>query len=85
MHKPAVDPADPGDDAGARHRELAAVQVVGSQGRHLQERAARVEQPIDPVPDQQLAASDVLGPGGFAAAPSDRRQPVPQLIDQGGQ
>ena len=81
----AADPADAGDDAGAGHG-VAAVRVAVHPGRgqraELEERAAGVEQPVDPVADQQLAAVGVLRPGGLAAAPADDGQPLAQLVDE---
>ena len=54
---PAGDPADAGDDPGGRR--LAVVEAVRGQRRELEERAARVEQRVDPLAGQQLAAVDV--------------------------
>ena len=57
----ARDPADAGDDAG-RGDGVAAVVVHPGRGQRaqLEERAAGVEQPVDPVAGQQLAAVEVL-------------------------
>ena len=65
----AGDPADAGDHprAGA----FVVVHAVGGQRRQLEERAARVEQPVDPVAGQQLAAADVAFAG--ALGPAQRR------------
>ena len=63
----AGDPADAGDDAGARH--LAAVHAVRGELRELKERRADVEQPADC--DRARAAGRaqmVLGPRPLAAA-----------------
>ena len=55
---PAADPADAGDDAGAGHG--VAVHPGRGERAQLEERAARVEQPVHPVAHQQLAAPGVL-------------------------
>ena len=82
----AVDPADAGHDARARHGVevvvVAPVHPVRRQRAQLEERAARVEQPVDPVADQQLAAAGVLGPGGLAAALAHDGQPLAQVVDE---
>ena len=84
----AVDPADAGDDARGRHGVVVAwlgrvaVHAEGRQRAQLEERAARVEQPVDPVADQQLAAVEVLAPRALRAAPADHGQPLAQLVDQ---
>ena len=49
----AADHADAGHDAGARR--VAVVQPVRGQGAQLEERRARVEQPVDALADGQLA------------------------------
>ena len=67
----AVDLAEAGDDPGARHHVGAAGLAVHpgrGQRAELEERAARVEQPVHPLADQQLAAVGVLAAGGLAAA-----------------
>ncbi len=46
-----------GDDPGGGH--LAAVHPEGRERGHLDERRPDVEQPVDPVPREQLSASDV--------------------------
>ncbi len=81
----AVHPADAGDDSGAGHRVVVAVGAVHPEGGHraqLEERAAGVEQPVDPVSREELAAVGVLLPRRLAAALSDDGQPVTQLVDQ---
>ena len=62
----ARDPADAGDHA--RAGALVVVHAVGGQRGQLQERAARVEQPVDAVARQQLAAADVALAGALRAA-----------------
>ena len=51
---PARDAPDPGDHPRAGH--LVVVEPVGDQLADLEERRARIEQPLDPLPRQQLAA-----------------------------
>ncbi len=52
-----VDHADAGDDAGGRH--LAAVEAMGGERRELEEGAAGIEQQVDAVAHQDLAAGVV--------------------------
>ena len=82
----AADPADAGDDAGARHGLAGGVRGAVHPGRgqraELEERAARVEQPVHAVADEQLAAVGVLLPGRLAAAPASDGQPLAQLVDE---
>ena len=77
----AADPADAGDDAGRRDARRAYM-LVRRQRAELEERAARVEQPVDPVADQQLAAGGVLLAGLVAAAAADDGEPLAKLVDQ---
>ena len=73
-------PADAGDDAGAGR--LVVVHAVGGQRRELQERAAGVEQAVDAVPRQQLAAAHVALAGFLRAAERGGGQLVAQLCDE---
>ena len=87
-HSRPAHPADAGDDAGARDGVVVAVDAVhpeGGQRAELEERAARVEQPVDPVADQQLAAVGVLARARLTAAPPYDGQPLAQLVDQAPQ
>ena len=73
-HLPARHAADAGDHARAGH--FALVHVAGGELADLEERRARIEQPLDAVAGQQLAARDValavlFGP---ALAPPRRRR-----------
>jgi hypothetical protein len=79
-----VDATDASDDPGAGHRRLPrrAVHPVRRQRAQLQERAARVEQPVDPVAREQLPAVGVLLPRGLAAALPHRREALAQLVDE---
>ena len=56
-HLPAGHAADAGDHARARH--FAVVHVAGRELADLEERRAGIEQPLDAVAGQQLAARDV--------------------------
>ena len=79
----AADPPDAGDDAGARHRVVArSVHPERRQRAQLEERAARVEQPVDPVADQQLPAGGVLRARRVAAPTAYDGQVLPQLGHQ---
>ncbi len=65
-HVSSVHEADAGDHARPRH--LSPVHPVRGERRHLEKRAAFIEQSRDPLPRQQLAASDVSGARGLGAA-----------------
>ena len=62
----ARDAADAGDDPGRRH--LVAVEPVRRELAELQERRARIEQPLQPLARQQLAPRHVLRPRRRVAA-----------------
>jgi hypothetical protein len=55
---------------------------VRGQRRELEEGAARVEQLVDPLAGQQLAAGDVPVAGGLAATGPDGRESLTQLVDE---
>ena len=55
----AADLADAGDHA--RARRIAVVHAVGGERAQLEERRARVEQPVDALADGQLAALPMPG------------------------
>ena len=83
--QPALDGTDSRDDAGTRR--LAVVHPVRRERRELQERGPGIEQPVDPLPDQELAARAVTGERRVVAgrpAIGDRRRPGPQLAYQTG-
>ena len=81
-----ADPADAGDDAGRRD----GVRVVRPRAVHpgrgqraqLEERAAGVQEPVDPVADQQLAAVGVLGASALGPALPDEGEPLAELVDE---
>ena len=52
------------------------------QRRQLEERRARIEQPIDAIARQQLAALDVSLAGALAAAERDALELLAQVRDQ---
>ena len=62
----ALDPADAGDDAGARG--VVVVQAGGGERAQLQERGARVEEPVDAFADRELAAFAMALDGAVVAA-----------------
>ena len=78
----AGDPADSGDDAGAG--ALVVVHPVGGQRREFEQRAAGIEQPVDAVAWQQLAAIDVTGARAFRTTQRRRRELAAQLLDKRG-
>ncbi len=75
------DAADAGDHAGTGHRVV--VHAMRRQRRYFQEWAAGVEQGIDALTHQQLAARGVLGACRLAAAAGGGRQCCAQVIDLG--
>ena len=75
----ARDAADAGDDPGRRH--LAAVHAVRRELAELQERRAGVEQPLQPLARQQLAARRVLRPRRRVAAQGRARHLRAQVGD----
>ena len=76
----AHDPADAGDDAGARH--LVVVHAVRGELRQLQERRAGVEQPAHALARQQLAARQVALARPLVAALLDPLHHRVQVVDQ---
>ena len=74
------DPADAGDHACAG--ALVVVHAVGGQGRQFEQRTARIQQPVDPVARQQLAAADVALAGLGRTAERGGGQLLPQLRDE---
>src|SRR4029079_12891195 len=85
----AVDPADAGDDRGAGDGvdvvRPGAVHPERRERAELEERAAGIEEPVDPVADQELAATGVPGAGGLAAATAYDGQVLVQLGHQSNQ
>jgi hypothetical protein len=80
----ARDAADAGDHAGTR-RGVAAVlflvDVERRQGPDLEKRRVRIEQPLDALARQQLAAALVLGARVGRAALRDARELRVQVVD----
>ena len=79
-----LDPADPGDDAGARR--VVVVQAGRGQRAQLEERRPRVQQAVDPLADRQLAALAMAGDRALVAAGAagrQRRLSRPQVVDEG--
>ena len=74
------DPPDPGDDARRMH--IAAIEPVGGERRQFEKRRARIDQEIDALARQHLAARGVPGARGFAAAAGHLIELSPQLGDQ---
>ena len=69
-HLPARHAADAGDDARARH--FAVVHVAGGELADLEERRARIEQPLDPLARQQFAARRCAARAIFSVPPKRR-------------
>ena len=76
----ARDPPDPGDDARRMH--VAAIKAVGRKRRQLQERGAGIDQEIDPLARQHLAARSMARPRGLAAAAGDQAELFAELGDK---
>lgn len=75
------DPADAGDDAGAG--TFIVVHPVGGQRCDLEEGTTRIEQAIDAVAREQLAAIHVTGAGTLRATECGRRELAAQLPHEG--
>ncbi len=78
----AGDAADAGQDAGPGR--LVVVQAGGGERAELQERAAGVEQQIDAVAGEQLAAVDVSFPCGLGTSACGHREAIAQLVRERG-
>jgi hypothetical protein len=76
-HLAARDPADAGDHAGAGR--LAVIEVAGGQLADLQERRAGIQQALDALARQQLAARRVARPGALGTAQGRLRDPFAQV------
>ena len=76
----ARDAADAGDDARRGH--VAAIHAISRERRQLEDRRAGIDEGIDAVARQQLAAGEVLLPRLFAAAARHLRGFLPQVGDQ---
>ena len=74
------DAPDPGDDARRMH--VAAIEAVGRQRRQFQERGAGIDQQVDALARQHLAARGVALARGFAAAAGDLIELFAQLGDE---
>jgi hypothetical protein len=81
-HLTARHPADPGDHPGGRR--LPVVHPVGGQRCQFEKGGARVEQPVHPVPGQQLSPRGVARAGSLAAAEPRGGQLVAQVRGQRG-
>ena len=78
---PAFNAPDTRDQA--RARRFAVIHTVGGQGADLEEGAAGVDQALDPLTGQQLAAFGVAAAGVFRAAESGVGGPGLQVLKQG--
>ena len=77
---PSLDDADPGHDP--RRRRVAVVQLPGGERVQLEERGARVDEPVDPLARRELAAGAVSLDRLLAAAGGDERRALAQLGDE---
>ena len=80
QHLAARHPADAGDQPGARR--LAVVEAGGGERRDLEERRARVEQPVEPLADRELALFPMAGVRGGTAAGPRRLESGAKVRDQ---
>ena len=76
----ALDDADPGDDAGARR--AAVVEIPGGERVELEERSARIDEPVDAFAHGELSARGVALHRLLAAAERDLRSPLAELRDK---
>src|ERR1700760_3584773 len=76
----ALDPTDPGDDPGPRRD--AVVEALGGERGDLEEGAAEVEQAVDALAGQELAALDMAGAGLLASAGRGAGQSLAELADE---
>src|SRR5258706_6209563 len=72
-------PPHPGDDAGGMY--VAAVEAVGRKWRQFEERRARIDQEVDALPRQHLAARGMPGARGLAAAAGDLIELIAEFGD----
>ena len=77
---PPRDAADAGDDARRMH--VAAIEAVGGQRRQFEECGAGIDQEVDAVARQHLAARGVPLARGLAAAAGDLLELVAQFADK---
>jgi hypothetical protein len=77
---PSGNPTHPGDDARRVH--VAAIKTVGGERRCLEEGRAGIDQQIDALARQHLAARGVTGARGLAAAARDLIELVAEIGDQ---
>jgi hypothetical protein len=80
--EPAGDLADAGDEAGAGH--IFSVHAVRGELADFQKGRARVEQALDAVAGQELAAGNVALARGFGATQCDFSGPGAQVCDEVG-
>jgi len=73
-------PPHPGNDAGRMH--VAAIEAVGGQRRQFQKRGSGIDQQVDPLARQHLAARLVARPRHLAAAARDQIELVAQFGDE---
>ncbi len=77
---PARHAADSGDDAGGVN--VPAIEIIGGERRQLEKGGAGIDQQIDPLTGQQLAAGGMPCPRGFPASPGHQVELLAQIGDQ---
>src|SRR5581483_1839201 len=79
----SLDDADPRHDPGARR--LPVVDLPRGEGVQLEKRRPGVEEAVDPLAGEELAAGAVPLDGPLAAARGDRGRARAQLLDEASQ
>ena len=83
-HDDALPPADPTDARDhARGRHGVVVHAEGRELRQLDEGRARIEQALDPIPRQHLAAIQMSLPRSFRPALPHATHLLAQVVDEG--
>ncbi len=74
------DPPNPGDDARRMH--VAAIKPIGRERRQFEKRRTGIDQEIDPLARQHLAAGGVPGARRFAAPAGNEIELVAEFGNQ---
>jgi hypothetical protein len=80
--EPAGDLADAGDEAGGG--DILSIDVVGGELADFEEGGARIEEALDALAREKLAAGDVAGAGGFGASEGDSGGAGAEIRDEVG-
>ena len=76
-----ADTPDAGDDAGGGH--VVVVDAVGGEGAELKEGAVGVDEALDALSGEELAAAVVTFDVAFATGPLDTPEAVAKVVDKG--